>query len=107
MEATDFIRAFRSLSTNETRQAALEALIAELSPYEWRSLCSLTNHRSFQFDIIGNLPVELVANVFEHLDVCEVFRLQRVRNTTRNILQRELSSFLQDLSPMETRTTES
>ena len=60
--ATDFINAFRRLQTHE-RGRALQDLTAELSTYEWRALHAATSSRTFQFDVIGSLPVELVARV--------------------------------------------
>ncbi|KAI4647506.1 uncharacterized protein J4E78_008820 [Alternaria triticimaculans] len=53
----------------------------ELSPYEWRTLHATTSSRTFQFDVIGNLPVELVAQVFSHLDVAAPYRLQTSLNS--------------------------
>jgi hypothetical protein len=77
--ATDaLIAAFKRL-TNDSRREALCALVKELTPYEWRTLQHTTASRLFQFDIIGQLPVELVAQIFAHLDTSAPYRLQRVR----------------------------
>ena len=57
---------------------ALEALVGELTPYEWRTLHAITSQRSFQSDIIGQLPLELVAHIFTHLDTSSPYRLQLV-----------------------------
>ncbi|KAH7088466.1 hypothetical protein FB567DRAFT_339254 [Paraphoma chrysanthemicola] len=79
--ATDaLIAAFRRLPT-DSRQAAIGALVAELTPYEWRTLHGLTAARTFQFDIIGNLPVELVASVFAYLTPATPYHLQCVSRT--------------------------
>jgi hypothetical protein len=79
--ATDaFIAAFRLLHTNDSRQEAVERLAQELNGNEWRALQSILVRRSFQLDIIGRLPVELVAHVFAYLDASAPYRLQRVRS---------------------------
>lgn len=75
------VEAFSRVSTSDSRQDALEALIQTLTPYEWRFIQSLTSTRTFQFDIIGHLPVELVAQVFSYLDTSTPWRLQRVGST--------------------------
>jgi hypothetical protein len=72
------IAAFRRLQSNDERQEALETLLQELTPYEWRTLHKNTSARSFQFDIIGRLPIELVAQVFAYMDTSAPYRLQRV-----------------------------
>jgi hypothetical protein len=59
--------------------AAVVALAQELSPSEWRALASHLNARTFQFDLVGNLPVEVVATIFSYLDTSTPFRLQVVR----------------------------
>ena len=87
MDTTTFIDAFKTLPTNETRRNALAALVSELTPYEWRTLHNLTSARSFQFDIIGHLPIELVAHVFSYLDTSTPYRLQRVRLITTSLGQ--------------------
>ena len=59
---------------------ALEAIVTEaLTPYEWRALQTIVSARTFQFDIIGALPTELVALVFSYLDTTTPYRLQIVR----------------------------
>jgi hypothetical protein len=78
MDTEAMIAAFKRLQTSSARKEAIEALTKELSPYEWRALQSMTSVRSFQFDIIAQLPVELVAHVFAHLDTSSPYRLQRV-----------------------------
>lgn len=76
--ATDaLIAAFRRLPT-DSRRDAIGALVGELTPYEWRTLHELTATRSFRFDIIGHLPVELVAIVFAYLGPSTPYRLQSV-----------------------------
>jgi hypothetical protein len=78
MATAALITAFKRL-TKHSRREALKALVEELDPYEWRTLHQATASRSFQYDIIGQLPVELVAQIFAHLDTSTPYRLQRVR----------------------------
>jgi hypothetical protein len=86
METASFIEAFRRLQTSE-REQALEALTRELSPYEWRSLHATTGTRSFQFDIIGKLPVELVAQIFQYLDTTAPYRYHIVSRRWNDTLR--------------------
>jgi len=79
MNLPDPVQAFRQLKTSRLRSDALDALIAELNPYEWRHVQAKLNAHDFRFDIMGALPVELVALVLAHLDVSAPYRLQTVR----------------------------
>ena len=76
----DVVQAFKQRQTNRSRIQALEALAAELTPFEWRHLQNKLNAKDFRCDIVGALPVELVVSIFAHLDVSAPYRLQRVRN---------------------------
>ncbi|KAH9871806.1 hypothetical protein J1614_006063 [Plenodomus biglobosus] len=79
MEMSRFIEAFRCLPTTDSRQHALDALAGELTSHEWRALHTLLSARTFQLDIVGQLPLELVAQIFSHLDIAHPYRLQLVR----------------------------
>lgn len=81
MASKGFAEAFARLSTSDSRLNALEALINELTPYEWRFVQALTSTRTFQLDFIGRLPVELVSHVFSYLDTSTPWRLQHVGQT--------------------------
>ncbi|ORX99562.1 hypothetical protein BCR34DRAFT_576545 [Clohesyomyces aquaticus] len=83
----DPVRAFRLLDTKRDRTAALEALIHELDPYEWRSMQSALSRRSFSCDIVGRLPIELVTEVFTYLDVAAPYRLQAVSKRWNTVLR--------------------
>lgn len=87
MQYDALIAAFRHLHTNESRLKAIEALVHELTAQEWRQLQRLTAARTFQVDITGQLPLELVAQVFAHLDTSTPYRLQRVCRKWHHILQ--------------------
>lgn len=77
--ASPFIAEFQALPSTKSRREALGALIEELTPHEWRALHSVTSARTFDFDIIGHLPVELATQIFSHLDTSTPYRLQSVR----------------------------
>ncbi|KAF2024763.1 hypothetical protein EK21DRAFT_77971 [Setomelanomma holmii] len=78
METNALVAAFRNLPTLDSRQVALSTLVNELTSDEWRKLGKVITARSFQFDIIGNLPVELVAQVFVYLGPSAPYRWQSV-----------------------------
>lgn len=78
MASDCLVEAFARLSTTDSRRTALQALVQELTPHEWRLVHALTSTRTFQFDIVGQLPVELVSHVFSHLDTSTPWRLQHV-----------------------------
>lgn len=52
-------------------------IMNELSSDEWRELKSRADQFSLQYDILGTLPLELVAHIAEHLEVVDIFRLRR------------------------------
>ncbi|KAF1947779.1 hypothetical protein EJ02DRAFT_472136 [Clathrospora elynae] len=87
MDANGLVDAFKGLQTNDSRREALAALVNELTPYEWRALHAITSARSFQYDIIGQLPVELVAHIFIHLDTTAPYRLQIVSRRWNHVLR--------------------
>jgi hypothetical protein len=83
---TDFLDAFRRLQVHERGQA-LQILTKELSPYEWRALHATTSSRTFQFDVVGGLPLELVAQIFSHVDSATPYRLQSVSRRWNDTLR--------------------
>ncbi|KAF2852369.1 hypothetical protein T440DRAFT_421283 [Plenodomus tracheiphilus IPT5] len=87
MEISRFIEAFRALHTTDSRQHALDALAGELTPHEWRALHAVTGSRTFQLDLVGQLPLELVAQIFAYLDVAHPYRLQLVSRQWHHVLK--------------------
>jgi hypothetical protein len=87
MQHDALIAAFRQLQTNDERLTAIRALAQELTSHEWRQLQELAAARNFQTDIVGRLPVELVAEIFAHLDTSTAFWLQSVSTRWRRVLQ--------------------
>lgn len=77
-QVNSLIQAFRELEPRIARKQALAALVNELTSHEWRHLEHIVSARTFQFDIIGSLPAELVIEVFSYLDIAAVYRLQVV-----------------------------
>lgn len=73
------IQAFQDLKDNDSRTAALDALTRLLTPHEWRHLADRLHARTFQTDIVGALPTEIVAQIFASLDISAPFRLRAVR----------------------------
>lgn len=78
MATPPIVESFRALQTTAARHAVIAALADEFSSYDWRQIKALADAKSLQFDIIGNLPAELVFHVFSFLDVSTPFRLQTV-----------------------------
>ena len=97
-EMADVVLRFQQLSKNEREQCLIQ-LIHPLSPYEWRSLKARMNARTFQKDIVGSLPLELVIQVFGYLDFTVIYKFQRVSSGWKSILKR--SSLQASLSPSE------
>ncbi|KAF2263776.1 hypothetical protein CC78DRAFT_533776 [Lojkania enalia] len=88
MDPIDVVDALRQpAKSNASRKEALDALLKELTPYEWRDLQAILNQRSFQYDIVGSLPAELVAIVFAHLDVAAPYRLRCVSRRWNDVLR--------------------
>jgi hypothetical protein len=79
MAAADIVEAFKRISSNSSRTAALDGIIAALSPYEWREALNKLQERAFFLDIVASVPSEIVIHVFSYLDILTPFRLQRVR----------------------------
>jgi hypothetical protein len=50
-----------------------------LHPDEWRDLRDRLHGRPFNCDVLGSLPVELVAQIAKHLGLSDMVLLQRVR----------------------------
>jgi hypothetical protein len=56
-------------ASQPVRREWLRQIERELSVDEWRELQIMLSKRTFQFDIIGTLPLELVALVFSFVDI--------------------------------------
>lgn len=78
MDIARVLEAFHQLP-RAARKDAIRSLANELSLDEWREAAAVFNARTFQRDIIGSLPLELVVHVFAYLDLTALFRLRLVR----------------------------
>lgn len=68
------------------RRDWLNDIVNDLSGEEWRELHAILSQRSFQLDIVGNLPVELVAIICAHLDIIDAYRCLFVSRTWHDLI---------------------
>ncbi|KAF2107860.1 hypothetical protein BDV96DRAFT_288654 [Lophiotrema nucula] len=89
MDGADFSSLFARKPSNAARRDALEGIISQLTNHEWRYLRDRLATKSFQFDIIGSLPVELAVLVFAHLEPSAIYRSRRVSKKWNSLLKSE------------------
>ncbi|KAK8226793.1 hypothetical protein HDK77DRAFT_487151 [Phyllosticta capitalensis] len=77
---------FDQLPGPHARRDALDAILGNLSSYEWRHLQDKLQLHSFAKDIIGSLPIELVALILSHLPPNAPFLYQTVSRRWRDVL---------------------
>ncbi|KAF2191414.1 hypothetical protein K469DRAFT_746751 [Zopfia rhizophila CBS 207.26] len=87
MAAAEVVQGFRNLQSNSGRREALDGIMNELNPYEWRRIKEQLDGREFFFDIIGKVPLEIVVQIFSYLDVLVPFRLQCVSQQWKTVLR--------------------
>lgn len=75
MDAGLLTRGFDRL---QIRGCDMRALYDSLSKQQIRELKSLIESTEFRFDIVTNLPVELIPLVFQHLELYQLFQCRRV-----------------------------
>ncbi len=85
----DLVRDFKQLPSASNESNPLHSILQSLSPYEWRDLHALLTTRTFQHDIIGNLPIELVVAIFKELDLIAPLVCRRVCVRWRDLLNGE------------------
>ena len=71
------------------RHAFLNDVVDQLTPWEWRNLLTTLAARSFHYDILGNLPVELVHRVAGYLDGVDIISSRRVSKRWQELLRSE------------------
>jgi hypothetical protein len=71
------------------RQAFLDDVVSELTPWEWRDLYARLGACKFSFDVFGNLPIELVLCVASYLEDLDIISLRRVSKRWQEILRSE------------------
>jgi len=75
-----------SAELHPVRRTWLNGIVNSLSGEEWRELHATLSRRSFQLDIIGNLPVELVALVFSYIDISNAARCLHVSKRWQDLI---------------------
>ncbi|KAJ5987726.1 hypothetical protein N7481_002936 [Penicillium waksmanii] len=71
----------------------LDKLLDSLTHHEIRRVKARFQNEHFPFDIVGNLPIEVVTLIFKNLPLTEMLRLQRVSSTWKALLSsRDLQS---------------
>ncbi|KAI9373969.1 hypothetical protein BJX61DRAFT_352443 [Aspergillus egyptiacus] len=86
----ELVARFKLLRTNSARRAAYHQIIDQLGPHEWRDAKKRINGRSFQKDILGELPLELSVAIVQYLTLRELHLLRRVSRRWSNVLSSEL-----------------
>ncbi|KAJ5580093.1 uncharacterized protein N7459_006078 [Penicillium hispanicum] len=61
-------------------------ILDQLRPDEWREVKYRTADKTFQCDLLGKLPLEIVALIAEHMDLADVVLLQRVSRRWQRVL---------------------
>ncbi|KAL2000837.1 hypothetical protein VTN02DRAFT_2576 [Thermoascus thermophilus] len=89
-DATSIIASFKALKGKEARRAAYHGILDQLLPDEWREVRERVDVRSFKYDILGSLPLELIARICEFLDLREIISLQRVSRCWNRLLSSPL-----------------
>jgi len=75
-----------SSELHPVRRTWLNDIVNSLSGEEWRELQLILNRRSFQLDIIGSFPVELVALVCSYIDISDAARCLHVSKRWRDLI---------------------
>ena len=83
MESTHLTQSFDRL---QIRGRDIRALYDSLSKQQIRELKSLIESTEFRFDIVANLPVELIPLVFQHLEIYQLFQCRRVSRQWLHLL---------------------
>jgi len=79
-----------SSELHPVRRTWLNDIVDSLSGEEWRELQALLNRRSFQLDIIGNLPVEIVALVCSYIDISDATRCLGVSKRWQDLIMQPI-----------------
>ncbi|KAF2834733.1 hypothetical protein M501DRAFT_508304 [Patellaria atrata CBS 101060] len=80
---------FKALKPGPQRAEALTGIMRDLSNWELRYVKDVICDNQFDFDIVGNLPLELVICIFSYLDTTAPFRYQVVSKQWREVLSSE------------------
>lgn len=77
---------FGSLRIEDRPQLDIRSLYGSLSKQQKRDLKALIESTEFRFDVIANLPIELVPLVFQHLELFQTFQSRRVSRRWLEVL---------------------
>ncbi|OKO99122.1 hypothetical protein PENSUB_8508 [Penicillium subrubescens] len=69
-----------------SRQAILRGILDQLPRDGWREIKAQADVHTFQYDILGKLPLELAALVAECLPLVDIIRLRRVSQRWQQVL---------------------
>ncbi|KAL9000683.1 MAG: hypothetical protein Q9169_000719 [Polycauliona sp. 2 TL-2023] len=77
---------FRNLKGADERDRFIRTLLESLPRTSVRDIVGHAQSVDFRFDIIGNLPVEILFLIFHHLEIYQAFQLRRVSKWWQKIL---------------------
>ncbi|KAJ5806985.1 hypothetical protein N7474_010577 [Penicillium riverlandense] len=80
------IASFSALSSNQARQAAYSGILDQLVLDEWREVKDRINPRIFQRDLVGSLPLEIVALIVEYWELVDIILFRRVSKRWQEVL---------------------
>ncbi|KAL1963281.1 hypothetical protein VTN77DRAFT_8504 [Rasamsonia byssochlamydoides] len=84
--AASIVEAFETLKTVQARRAVYHGILDQLHLDEWRDVSIRAKKISFQRDILGSLPLEIVAQIVKYLDLWDILRFQRVSKRWQELL---------------------
>ncbi|BDD54967.1 hypothetical protein MAP00_000530 [Monascus purpureus] len=80
-----FTAAFNALRTKDARRFVYQQLLEQLRPDEWREVQACADIH-LKCDILGSLPLEIVAQIVQSLSISEVIVLRRVSKRWNTLL---------------------
>ncbi|KAJ6104235.1 hypothetical protein N7523_010555 [Penicillium sp. IBT 18751x] len=85
IEVPKILEQFRAIR-NSDRRELYHGLLDQLRRDEWREVKARADEVSFNCDILGNLPLEIVSLVAAHMNLADLVVLQRVSRRWKEIL---------------------
>ncbi|KAL3475321.1 hypothetical protein BJX99DRAFT_230061 [Aspergillus californicus] len=87
----EIVTRFKLLYNNSARHITYHLILDQLNPYEWRDVKERINQRSFQKDILGALPLEIVVQIIQLLALCDLHILRRVSRRWNDVLSSNIA----------------
>ncbi|KAF3387136.1 hypothetical protein F1880_000035 [Penicillium rolfsii] len=84
-EVAGLLKQYQDLPESTRRELWCE-ILAQLHPYEWNCIKSRCGIDTFQYDILGRLPLEIAFMVMENLSLTEIIRFRRVSRRWNHLL---------------------